>query len=226
DWDRPLDIALIMVEQSKLDPATVRAFRERIPLLEEQLGREFAKYRTGIRLPVRFYVYGPVTGPTPPQPSESEAIMDRLVESVARLVYARKLDRLAGVPLFGFDSRIYVAARPPATNVMQFVEGFSEQGGRHGFVDVELDASMVDFALFVTVHELFHTLGATDKYGRNGNSVATGLVNPSQRPLFPQLQADVMARGRPVAPDVDEPPTLLRELGVGADTARELHWAL
>jgi len=225
DWERPLEIALVLVEQSKLKPSTIHAFRDRIPKLEEQLGREFAKYRTGIHLPVRFFVYGPVAGPTPPQPSDSEALSDRLVESVARLVFGRKGDRLAGVPLFGFDSRIYIAARPPSSTVTQFVEGFSEQGGRHGFVDVELDASMVDFALFVTAHELFHTLGATDKYDREGNSMAAGLVDPTQRPLFPQAQADVMARGRPVAPGVDEPPTFLRELGVGVHTARELHWA-
>lgn len=226
DWERPLEVALILIEQSKLDAATVDAFRKSIPLLEQQLGKEFAKYRSGIGVPVRFYVYGPVVGPIPPPPSESEAIFDRLVESVARRVYAHQVDRLAGAPLFGYDSRIYVAARPPTSNVKQFVEGFSEQGGRLGFVDVELDPSMVEFALFVAVHELFHTLGATDKYDRDGNSVSAGFVNPAQQPLFPQLQAEVMAHGRPVAPGIDEPPTFLRELGVGIQTARELRWGL
>lgn len=226
DWERPLEVALILIEESNLESSTVNAFRSRIPLLEQQLGQELAKYRSGVGLPVRFYVYGPVVAPTPPPPSESEAIVDRLVESVARRVYAHKVDRLAGAPLLGYDSRIYIAARPPTSNVKQFVEGFSEQGGRFGFVDVELDPSMVDFALFVAVHELFHTLGATDKYDRDGNSVSAGFVNPAQQPLFPQLQAEVMAHGRPVAPGVVEPPTLLRELGVGIQTARELHWAL
>jgi hypothetical protein len=225
DWQRPLEVALVLVQQGPLDAATLHAFRSRIPYLEQQLTREFSKYRQGTAAPIRFYVYGPVTGPSSPQPSESEKLVDQLVQSVARQIHAFKLDRLAHVPLLGMDSRIYIAARPPSHDEKQFAEGFSEQGGRHGFVDVELDPTMVDLGLFVAVHELFHTLGASDKYTDRGTTVLPdGLANPNQQPLFPQEQADVMAHGRPLRPGVDDAPTVLRELGVGPATAREIRW--
>lgn len=225
EWARPLDVALVLVSEEKLDLATVRKFRERSTYLEQQIGREFSRYRSGAAPPIRFFIFGPVEGPTAPQPSGRSAFMDQLVESVARIRYAWELDRSANVPLFGFDSRIYIAAHSTHQGLTQFIEGFSEQGGRRGFVDVELDLTMVDFALFVTTHELFHTLGASDKYDEQGRTLfPAGLVHPKQRPLFPQVQADVMAHGRPIRPDADEPPTTLDELGVGPETARELRW--
>lgn len=224
-WERPLDVGLVLVLQRPLDEVTTRAFRERANYLEQQIGREFSKYRPGAAPPIRFYVYGPVEGSIAPQPSGSSALFDQLIETIARLSYVWKLDRSAHVPLFGLDSQIYVAAEPALRQTTQFIEGFSEQGGRRGFVDVELDPTMIDFALFVATHELFHTLGAKDKYDHRGHTLLpAGLVNPVQVPLFPQVQADVMAHGRPLQLGVEEPPTRLEELGVGPETARELRW--
>lgn len=225
EWERPLDVALVLVVQRPLDELTIRAFRERADYLERQIAREFSKYRQAATPPIRFYVYGPVAGSTAPQPTGRTALFDQLIETIARLTYTWKLDRLARVPLFGFDSRIYVAAQPALRQTTQFIEGFSEQGGRRGFVDVELDPTMIDFALFVATHELFHTLGAKDKYDGQGHTlVPAGLANPLQVPLFPQAQAEVMAHGRPLQPNVEDPPTRLDELGVGPETARELRW--
>jgi hypothetical protein len=105
------------------------------------------------------------------------------------------------------------------------VEGEGQQGGRLGAVEVDLDGSMVDFALFVAAHELFHTLGATDKYDASGRTLMpAGLASPMLRPLFPQPCAEVMARNRPVGPGSEQPPDRLDELGVGPLTAREVGW--
>jgi hypothetical protein len=105
-----------------------------------------------------------------------------------------------------------------------FVEGVSQQGGWVGIVEVELDESMVDFALFVATHELLHTLGASDKYDANGTIVPDGLAEPDRSPLYPQRFVEVMARHRPIAPGHEVPPDSLTELRVGAVTAREIGW--
>jgi len=84
---------------------------------------------------------------------------------------------------------------------------------------------MVDFALTVVTHELFHTLGATDKYDANGRTLRpSGLVEPNRSPLFPQPLLDVMARNRPIADAAEVPPESLDELAVGPATAREIGW--
>ena len=225
EWTRPLDVAIVLTQQQPIKPSTIRAFRNRIPLLEQQLKREFSRYRDAGMPPIRFFVYGPITAPPPPAPMTDNGLLDRVVDGVARRVYAERINRIAETPLIGFDSRIYLELHPPSDASFRFVEGFSEQGGRHGFVSVQLDGEMIDFALFVAVHELFHTLGATDKYDDSGRTMLPfGLADPTQQPQFPQLRADVMAHGRPVAPGVDDLPDSLDELGVGPSTARELRW--
>jgi len=105
------------------------------------------------------------------------------------------------------------------------VEGASQQGGRVGVVKVELDGTMIDLALFVATHELFHTLGATDRYDASGQPlVPDGLPEPAKSPLFPQRLAEVMGRTRATSPTASVPPKTLDELFVGDATARELRW--
>ena len=125
----------------------------------------------------------------------------------------------------GLDSRIYLVARPGHAHDPNFVEGLSEEGGRVGFVEVDLAATMVDYALFVFAHELFHTLGATDKYDADGvTMIPDGLAEPDLEPRFPQRYVEVMARRRPLAPGKERAPESLRELRVGPLTAREIGW--
>jgi hypothetical protein len=95
-----------------------------------------------------------------------------------------------------------------------------------GLVEVELDATMVDFALFVAAHELLHTLGATDRYDDAGEPlVPEGLADPDLEPRYPQHATEVMARHRAVAPGRSKPPESLDELVVGDTTAREIGWS-
>jgi len=101
----------------------------------------------------------------------------------------------------------------------------SEHGGRVGVALAELDETTVPLALFVTAHELFHTLGANDRYDAEGRTlVPDGLAEPERIPMFPQRYAELMARNRPLAADREVPPASLDELWVGAKTAREIGW--
>jgi hypothetical protein len=84
---------------------------------------------------------------------------------------------------------------------------------------------MVDFTLFVVAHELFHTLGATDKYDASGRTlVPKGLAEPDRLPRYPQIFVEVMARNRPVSSDEEKVPESLDELAVGPTTAKEIGW--
>ncbi len=225
EWNKPLDVALVLTAERPIEPATLQAFRERVRDLERHLQKEMARYRRADMPPIRFYVYGPVTVPPPPPPLDSGGLLDEVIDGFGRRVYAAKVNRQAQTPLVGFDSHIYIAANAPSSTPLSFVEGFSEQGGRLGFVSVQLDLTMIDFALFVTTHELFHTLGASDKYVGSGRTVVPGgLVEPTRVPLYPQPSADVMAHGRPLSPVLDAPPSELEQLGIGPATAREVRW--
>jgi hypothetical protein len=84
---------------------------------------------------------------------------------------------------------------------------------------------MIDFALFVAAHELFHTLGAGDHYDANGHATfPSGFAEPESKPLYPQRAAELMARNIPLSPTTERPPETLSELSVGDASAREIGW--
>jgi hypothetical protein len=78
----------------------------------------------------------------------------------------------------------------------------------------------------VVVHELLHTLGATDKYDlATGQPLApSGLGEPDLDPLYPQSAGEIMA-GR-IAESAAEAvmPDSLDDMLVGPVTAREIGW--
>ncbi|MBI5531256.1 MAG: hypothetical protein HY898_00975 [Deltaproteobacteria bacterium] len=224
DWRRPVSAALVVVRRGPVDDLAIQSLRERIPRLQGALQSECARYRSCPTEPIFFRVYGPIDAAEPPAPS-GEGVLDLAQQSWAMWRYSRAVDARAGVDTGGTDAKIYLVVRPPEDEHRRFVEGFGELGGRLGAVSVELDPSMVDFALFVATHELLHTLGATDKYDPSGHVVApAGLAEPDLVPVYPQLRAEVMARLRPIGPSAQVPPETLAELGIGPVTAREIGW--
>ncbi len=224
-WERPLNVALIVVQESAVADNAISALRERIHTLEAQLDAEFRRYRPAGPRPFEFMLYGPVDARTPPPEHEAEGVWELVRYAWALLQFTRDVDKRALVPTRGFDARLYLVVRPPANMQQSTVEGAGEQGGRVGVAKVELADDMIDFALFVAAHELFHNLGATDKYRSNGHTlVPDGLAEPEISPRFPQAKAEIMARNRPLSAETEEPPTSLEQLGIGPLTAAEVGW--
>lgn len=225
DWDRPLSVAIVLVRRGPLDSEAVEAFRARIPALEARLVDECHRYRPATVHPFVFTFFGPIDAPENLPQMTGSGLFASARESWALWRWTSLADREAGLDASHYDSRVYVVARSPLNTEREMVEGESEEGGRVGTVEVELDASMADFALFVTTHELLHTLGASDKYDATGKTlIPSGLAEPDRAPVFPQRLAEVMARNRPVDAATERPPTSLDELGVGPVTATEIGW--
>jgi len=225
-WDRPLSVALVLVRRGPIGGDAAGAFGARVPELDARLADEYRRYFPGAPHPFAFAFVGPVDASESPPSSSGDDWIDAAKHTWALWRWTSGVDAVAHLDASSYDSRIYVVARPPASAQRQLIEGASQEGGRVGTVEVELDASMADFALFVAAHELFHTLGASDKYDAAGRTlVPAGLAEPDLQPLYPQRFAEVMARNRPVAPGVEEPPVSLEELAVGPTTATEVGWS-
>jgi len=225
-WERTLNVAIVLLRSGPVDREATEILRKRAPDLESRLAAQMDRHagRRGVR-PFAFTVYGPEDiSELPPSP-KSNGGLDLALHAFRAWRYFRDVDSRADVPTAGFDSRLYLVIRPVESARRKVVEGQSEQGGRVGQVAVELDASMVDFALIVATHELFHTLGATDKYDAFGRCIVPdGLANPQQSPLYPQVAAEVMARNVALSPTDERPPDRLDELVVGEKTAAEIGW--
>lgn len=225
DWTEPVTVGFVVLRQGQVDPDAVAELRVRTRTLQQRLATEYQRYHPGSAEPFHLVLFGPVdVGTGPPAPA-GDGWLDRARHSYALWRYLRPIDEAADVAARGLDSRVYLLVRPPSDRPVRTVEGMGEQGGRIGIVEVELDDTMVDFALFVAAHELFHTLGATDKYDASGRAmVPDGLAEPARAPLYPQRYAELMARHVPLSPSTERPPESLAELCVGIATAREIGW--
>jgi hypothetical protein len=225
DWDHTLYVAVALVRLERVDEAAIDALRARLPALEDRLAAELERYRPGAPRPVRFRLVPPVDAAAPPPLPKGDGPLDAASHSLALWSYLRDLDARAGLDASLFDARIYVAVRRARKVDRTLVEGRSEQGGRVGLVEVELDAEVADLPLVVVAHELLHTLGATDKYDAGGRTlVPLGLAEPERAPRYPQRYAEIMARNRPVSPTTELVPDSLDEVAIGPSTAREIGW--
>ncbi len=224
DWDHTLVVAVVLIDDGNVGPGAVDAFRARGPALRDRLESEMRRWRTGPP-PFTFRVLGPLRGvPRAPEP-QGDGPVDLAKQALAVGAWLRDVDPRAGVDPALFDSRIYVRVKRPGASGTAFVEGRSEENGRIGFVDVDLDASTADLALCVVAHELMHTLGATDRYDATGRTlIPDGLGEPDRSPLYPQRYFEVMARNRVLAPGNEEAPDTVEQIVVGRTTAREIGW--
>jgi len=225
DWNQTLTVGIVLLRQGTVDDDVVADLRTRASELQRLLAAECRRHRPGAPEPFHFVLFGPVDVSAGPPALAGDGWLDQARHSYALWRYLSPVDEGAGVAARGLDARLYVVLRPPSGGTMHTVEGMGEQGGRVGIVTVELDDTMVDFAMFVAAHELFHTLGATDKYDAAGRPlVPDGLAEPERQPLYPQRYAELMARHVPLSPSTDRPPETLAELRIGSGTAREIGW--
>lgn len=226
EWQRPLEVAVAFVQLGAVEPLVVQALQARFPALEERLENEYRRHGGQLHRPVHFTLFGPVTVDRPPPPDPDATILSLARHTYERWRWTHAVDVGSDLHTQRFDSRIYLLLRAPHDSTLSFVEGSSELGGRVGIARIELAVTTIDLALFVVTHELFHTLGASDKYDANGLTlIPDGLVEPERVPLYPQRYAEVMTRNLVVAPGAEHPPDSLAELGVGALTAREIGWS-
>jgi hypothetical protein len=223
EWTAPVNVAIVLLRTDRLEPGTLELVTSALPALEARLAEELARYRGGSMKPFRFTAFGPIDLETRP-PKPGEGLLDTLSYSYELFFFLRRIDKSVALDRGEFDSTIYLVTRRPRGD-RAFIEGTSEQGGRVGIVEVDLDHGMAPFALFVATHEILHTLGATDKYDTSGRAlVPDGLGEPERVPRYPQRFAEVMARNLVLAPGKERPPKTLDELRIGPVTAREIGW--
>lgn len=98
--------------------------------------------------------------------------------------------------------------------------------GLIGQVNVFANAEMSAANNVIIVHELLHTLGATDKYDRATNqpTFPHGYAEPDRMPLLPQRLAEIMGGRIPIGSLRADQPEGLQQVMIGPLTAREINW--
>ena len=78
----------------------------------------------------------------------------------------------------------------------------------------------------IIAHEFLHTVGASDKYDVTSNQplFPDGYAEPERRPLYPQVNAEIMGGRVPLSEQDAVMPKSLRLCRIGTATAREIRW--
>jgi hypothetical protein len=100
------------------------------------------------------------------------------------------------------------------------------QKGLIGIIHAYADQAHNSQNALVMTHEIFHTVGASDKYDYQNNQpmYPLGYAHPQQKPLYPQRFAEIMAGQIALSQSKSYMPKDLRFCLVGESTAKEINW--
>jgi hypothetical protein len=158
----------------------------------------------------------------PPQPPSGQSILENIWWSLSFRVWAWyrgwTSDKESG------DVELFVSYYDTATS-SSLRHSVGLEGGLIGIINAFADNAYRGSNQVVIIHELMHTLGATDKYdGANMPSYPEGYAEPYRQPLYPQRKAEIMGGRIPLSEQQARMPQKLAEVMVGAFTAAEINW--
>ena len=121
--------------------------------------------------------------------------------------------------------RLYLLYFDPK-NLAQVPDSVGLERGRIGIVHLYASRRQTGSNHVVTMHELMHTLGATDKYNFADNQpiFPHGYGEPEKNPRYPQHFAEIMGGRGALSATASRIPISLNETLIGALTAAEIGW--
>jgi hypothetical protein len=223
-WHDPLYVSVypIAADESPVTRAYLAALDvERFKPVDRFFVREAARYRLDADEPVRTRLR-PELRERPPQHAADAGLLGTALWSLRLRYWAWRVSGHAHEPE---DIRMFVLYHDPAlTPTVPHSLGLMK--GLIGVVYAFASSEMNGANNVVIAHELLHTVGASDKYDiANGMPrFPDGYGDPAQRPLYPQLRAELMAGRLMLAPDRWEQAASLDDVVIGPFTALEIRW--
>jgi hypothetical protein len=223
-WHDPLYVGIypIAADDSPVTRAYLAALDvERFKPIDRFFTREAERYHLDTGEPFRTRLRSALPD-RPPQRAADAGLLATALWSLRLRYWAWRVSGHAHDPE---DIRMFVLYHDPAlTPTVPHSLGLMK--GLIGVVYAFAAPEMNGENNVVIAHELLHTVGATDKYnlGDDAPRFPDGYGDPAQKPLFPQVTAELMAGRRVLAPDKWQQPMSLDEVVVGPVTALEIRW--
>lgn len=224
DWDRPLWVVIYPINADQ-DPQTQlyvdALLEEHFAEIESFMQTEAEHYEVAIEKPLEVHLAPPLSV-QPPTPPKGGSPLKIVFWSLELRYWAWKNDNWQGPTP---DIKVYLRLFSPRHHsVLEHSLGLQKGmiGVVNGFASVEYQAQNN----FVTIHEILHTLGATDKYdlGNNQPIWPDGYAEPDLQPRFPQRQAELMGGRIPFSAEKSVMPESLEQVIIGPKTAQEINW--
>ena len=224
DWRDPLEVILYPVNADNrpmtsdyIADLDATAF---LPI-EDFMSDEAVRFDLPLDQPLKIEV-APELDRSPPELAADSGLLGRIWWSLRIRLYAFRYSPYLGPS----DAvQIFVVYHDPENN-HRLKRSLGLEKGLVAVVHAYADPNLADRNNVVIVHELLHTLGATDKYDPASEAPVfpNGYADPEQEPLYPQEIAEIMAGSIPVADDRWVMARGLYETAIGRQTAKEINW--
>jgi hypothetical protein len=225
DWDAPLWVDIYAVAGD--DHTVTRRFIDGLSATEFAeaeafFAREAKRYGIDLEQPFKLRIIGEYDDELPQLASDAGA-MGVLWWSLRMRFAATRLRWQADGP--SGDIVVFAVFHEPSAGVA-LDRSTALHKGLIAVANLFADRDARGTNQIVLAHELLHTLRATDKYSLTSNTPVypDGYAAPDARPLLPQQKAELMAGRIPLDERRAEMPSDLREVVIGAATAREIGW--
>ncbi len=222
-WDRTLWVHIYAVngDGSSASESYIQALQlEDFQPVEAFINAEAKRW--GLPIPAIDILYGGVLAEGPPEPPVDGSLLHNVWWSLVFRYWAM-LQSWESDNSFS-DIDLYVNFHNIKTNP-RLRDSVGLQGGMIGIINGFAAENYRGSNHLVVAHELFHTLGALDRYGPDTLPVfPEGYAEPAKSPLYPQEFAEVMGGRIPMSSSSAEMPVSLQQVKVGELTAREINW--
>lgn len=224
-WDRPLQVHIYAISgdgraasEAYVDALTTKDF---LPM-QRFFNREAKKYGlTWEAIEVDYH--GRLDSP-PPQPPSGQSVPENIWWSLRFRTWVWKRgwtsDNESG------DVELFVNYYDTATS-RSLRHSVGLEGGLIGIINAFADSSYRGSNQVVILHELMHTLGASDKYDQSNLPIyPAGYAEPYRQPRYPQRKAEIMGGRIPLSAQQAEMPHSLDEVMIGPYSAAEIDWSI
>ena len=223
-WDHPLRVVVYPINGDGSEAAAQYIAKlkvERFDDIERTVKEQAVHYGITLSDPMDIVLAKPLDA-VPPLPPRDGNMLNIVWWSLKLRLWASKMDHYDGPTP---EVRAFTLYYDPKTHpVLEHSTGLEK--GMIGVIKLFASDDMTGENNVVMLHELLHTLGATDKYDLHTNQpiYPQGYAEPELQPRLPQHLAEIMAGRIPFTPTHAEIPDSLAEVVVGPETAHEIGW--
>lgn len=224
DWDAPLIVAIYPINGDGREATTKyinTLNQDAFTGIEEFFSREANQYQLAIKKPVDIDLAKEIKELPPTPPGNKASVLSIMAWSLKMRYWSWSIDNYD----YPKDIQVFIIYHDPKKN-QRLAHSLGLQKGLIGVVNAFADKKMTKDNNVVIAHEIFHTLGAADKYDPKTNHplFPVGFAEPDKVPSYPQEKAEIMAGRIPISESELKAPRSLKKVVVGKITALEIRW--
>ncbi len=224
-WYKTVEIVIypINVEASPVVEKYIHKLKDKdFVIIDKFIAKQATKYKLILSKPVKTRLGKQITTlpPTPPEPGSGIISIISWSTKFRYWAWKNTPDDESNLR----RARMFVLYHE-SVDGKRLSHSYGLNKGLLGYVNAFASKDQQGQNNIVIAHEFLHTVGASDKYGPNGEPIfPIGYATPDLSNPYTQKKAEIMAGRIPVSPTESRMPKSLKSCVIGKETALEINW--